>query len=105
MPNPFRSSRRVILLGVVISLAFLGFSTPRLASKAQEPAKATDKKALREQIVALHVEIDLLEVEQGVDRQILSEAIKEDVSILAKFNNLSFRTLPIAGLVPLEENL
>jgi hypothetical protein len=82
MPNPFRSSRRVILLGVVISLAFLGFTLPRPAStKAQEPAKATDKKALREQIIALHAEIDLMEVEQGIDRQALTESIKEERAI------------------------
>jgi hypothetical protein len=78
MRNAMRSSRRFILLGVVISLAFLGFSLTRLVSKAQEPAKATDKKALREQIVALHAEIDLMEVEHGIDRQALSELIKEE---------------------------
>jgi hypothetical protein len=81
MPNAIRSPRRVILLGVVISLGFLGFALPRPASKAQEPVKALDKKALRAQIVALHVEIDLLEIEQGIDRQALAESIKEERAI------------------------
>ena len=78
MLSAIRSSRRVILLGAVISLAFLGLSLSRPVSKAQEPAKATDKKALREQIVAVHAEIDLMEVEHGIDRQALSELIKEE---------------------------
>jgi predicted DNA-binding protein YlxM (UPF0122 family) len=89
MPNRIRSSRRVILLGVVISLAFVGFFTiPRPVSRAQEPAKATDKKGLREQIVALHVEIDLMEVEQGVDRQAIADLIREERGILGEFDSI-----------------
>ncbi len=83
MPNAIRSPRRILVLGLVISLGILGFALPRPASKAQEPVKAVDKKTLREQIVALHVEIDLLEVEQGVDRDAVSDLSREQRSILA----------------------
>jgi hypothetical protein len=84
LPNAFRSSRRVILLGVVISLAFLGLSLVRPVSKAQEQARTTDRKALREQIMALHAEIDLMEVEQGVDRQTLADLMKQERTTVAQ---------------------
>ncbi len=88
MPNPFRSSRRVVLLILVISLGILGFALPRTASKAQEPAKTVDKKALREQIGTLHAEIDLIEIEQGVDRQAIADLIREERGILAEFDSI-----------------
>lgn len=79
MPNPIRSSRRVVMLGVVISLVILGFTLPRpVSTKAQEPARPTDKKVLREQIMTLHAEIDLMEIEQGVDRQAIADLMRKN---------------------------
>jgi hypothetical protein len=84
MPNRFRTNRWMILLGAVLSLAFLGFTQTRPVLKAQEPAKVSDKKAQREQIIALHAEIDLLEVELRVDREALFDAIKEERPLVSK---------------------
>jgi predicted DNA-binding protein YlxM (UPF0122 family) len=88
MPNAIRSPRRILVLGLVISLGILGFALPRPISKAQEPAKGVDKKALREQIGTLHAEIDLMEVEQGVDRQAIADLIREERGILAEFDSI-----------------
>jgi hypothetical protein len=86
MPNRSRTTRWMLLLGVVLSLAFLGFTQTRPVLKAQEPAKVVDKKALREQIIALKVEIDLLEIEQGIDRPGIVEMFKQERSLPAQFD-------------------
>ena len=83
MTEAVRSPSRIILLGLIASLAYHGLSSTRPVSKAEGPARVVDKRALREQILALRVAIDVLEVEQGVERGEIADRIKEEREIPA----------------------
>jgi hypothetical protein len=84
MSNVDRSPRRAILLGMMLSLGFAAFSLTRPVSMAQEPARPIDRKALREQIMALHAEIELLAIDHEIDRAAFSDSVREERAILAK---------------------
>lgn len=89
MPHGFRSPRTMRLLGIFAVLFVLALSVTRLSSKAQEPAKPVDRKALREQISTLHAEIELLEIDHEIDRIPLADSIKKERAIFTKLEPLT----------------